>query len=247
MKPHPFWMRELPFSLVLIAAVLGIAYTSISKTAIVLYWEVLAPAIWLVCIASGWHSAQDRAARVRLLATQTAHWVSFLIVMNLLLLPGVQKLFNANATGLAVFTLLTLGTFTAGVHVAVLDEVVGPDVIGMLGPQADAGAGGQPQPSAFGLLGRHFQPLPPPDALYPAVADRPARLTQQGSDLAIAIAAVLAGELDDVSGQTVGIFSAPRHLALRRAVLPERRTGATLGDVQVLTNVLDAGATTRGA
>ena len=116
MKPHPFWMRELPFSLVLIAAVLGIAYTSISKTAIVLYWEVLAPAIWLVCIASGWHSAQDRAARVRLLATQTAHWVSFLIVMNLLLLPGVQKLFNANATGLAVFILLTLGTFTAGVH-----------------------------------------------------------------------------------------------------------------------------------
>ncbi len=116
MKAHPFWMRELPFSLVLIATVLGVAYTSISKTAIVLYWEVLASAIWLVCIASGWHSAQDRAARVRLLATQTAHWVSFLIMMNLLLLPGVQKLFNANATGLAVFTLLTLGTFTAGVH-----------------------------------------------------------------------------------------------------------------------------------
>ncbi len=135
----------------------------------------------------------------------------------------------------------------AAIMRAVLDEVVGPDVVGMLGPQADAGAVGQPQPAAFGLLGRHFQPLPPPDALYSAIANRPARLTQQGSDLAIAIAAVLAGEIDDVGGQTVGIFSAPRHLALRRAVLPERRTGATLGDVQVLTNVLDAGATTRGA
>jgi hypothetical protein len=46
----------------------------------------------------------------------------------------------------------------AAIMGAVLDEVVGPDMVGMLGPQADAGAVGQPQPSAFGLLGRHFQP-----------------------------------------------------------------------------------------
>ena len=113
---HPLWMRELPFSLVLIATVAGVAYTSLSNKPIVLYWEALAPAIWLVCIVSGWAAAQDRAARIRLLATQTAHWVSFLVVMNLLFLPSVQKLFNANATGLAVFVLLTLGTFTAGIH-----------------------------------------------------------------------------------------------------------------------------------
>jgi hypothetical protein len=113
---HPFWLRELPFSLVLIATVVGVAYTSVSSRPVVLYWEGLAPAIWLVCIASGWPAAQDRGARLRLLATQTAHWASFLIVMNLLLVPSVQKVFNANATGLAVFTLLTLGTFTAGVH-----------------------------------------------------------------------------------------------------------------------------------
>ncbi len=116
--PHrtPFWVRELPFSLVLIATVAGVAYTSVSSRPIVLYWEALAPAIWLVCIVSGWPAAQDRAARIRLIATQTAHWISFLVVMNLLLLPNVQKLFNANAAGLAVFTLLTLGTFTAGVQ-----------------------------------------------------------------------------------------------------------------------------------
>jgi hypothetical protein len=116
--PHqnPLWIRELPFGLVLIATVAGVAYTSLSNKPIVLYWEALAPAIWLVCIVSGWPGAQDRAARIRLIATQTAHWVAFLVVMNLLLLPTVQKLFNANATGVAVFTLLTLGTFTAGVH-----------------------------------------------------------------------------------------------------------------------------------
>ena len=113
---HPFWMRELPFSLVLIATVLGVAYTSFSSKPIILYWEALAPAICLVCIISGWQGVPDRAARVRLVVTQAAHWVSFLIVMNLLLLPTVQKLFNANATGLAIFTLLTLGAFTAGIH-----------------------------------------------------------------------------------------------------------------------------------
>ncbi len=29
----------------------------------------------------------------------------------------MQRIFNAGATGLAIFTLLSLGTFTAGVHV----------------------------------------------------------------------------------------------------------------------------------
>ena len=72
-------------------------------------------------------------------------------------------------------------------------------------------------------------------------------MQEQGRDLAIAIAAVLTGKLDNIGRQPFGIFSAPRDLALRRAVLPERRTGATLGDVQVLSDVLDAGAPTRGA
>ena len=37
--------------------------------------------------------------------------------MNMLLLASVQRDFSASATGLAMFTLLALGTFTAGVHV----------------------------------------------------------------------------------------------------------------------------------
>jgi hypothetical protein len=57
----------------------------------------------------------------------------------------------------------------------------------------------------------------------------------------------LPGQFDHIGGQPFGIFSAPRHLALRRAVLSERRTGATLGDMQMRSYMLDAGATTRGA
>jgi hypothetical protein len=48
--------------------------------------------------------------------SQALHWLAFLIVIKLMLLPTVQRNFSANATGLAIFTLLSLGTFTAGVH-----------------------------------------------------------------------------------------------------------------------------------
>jgi hypothetical protein len=112
-----FWIRELPFSLVLLLTIIGVAYTSFSKKPIITYWELLAPIIGLVCIGSGWPSAHDKTARLRLIATQALHWLAFLVVMNLMLLPSVQRTFNASATGLAIFTLLALGTFTAGVHV----------------------------------------------------------------------------------------------------------------------------------
>ncbi len=112
-----FWIRELPFALVLILTTIGVAYTSFSKTPITGYWEVLAPLIALVCVGAGWENADDKAKKFRLIATQALHWIAFIVVMNLLLLASVQKSFNASATGLAIFTLLALGTFTAGVHV----------------------------------------------------------------------------------------------------------------------------------
>jgi len=111
------WIRELPFSLVLILTLLGIAYTSVSKQPITGYWELLAPLIGLVCVGSGWSRANDKSARLQLICTQALHWVAFLLVMNVTLLPSVQRILNASATGLAVLMLLALGTFTAGVHV----------------------------------------------------------------------------------------------------------------------------------
>jgi hypothetical protein len=112
-----FWIKELPFSLVLILTLIGVAYTSFSKQPITGFWEILAPLIALVCVGAGWQSANDSAARIRLIATQALHWFAFLLVMNLMLLASVQRVFSASATGIAIFTLLTLGTFTAGVHV----------------------------------------------------------------------------------------------------------------------------------
>jgi hypothetical protein len=112
-----FWIRELPFALVLIMTMIGVAYTSFSKKPITGYWELLTPLIALVCVGAGWQGATDNPARIRLIATQVLHWLAFLLVMNMLLLASVQRDFSASATGLAIFTLLALGTFTAGVHV----------------------------------------------------------------------------------------------------------------------------------
>jgi hypothetical protein len=118
-RPHhvSFWIRELPFSLVLLLTVGGVAYTSFSKHPILIYWEILAPIIGLVCIWYGWPSARDNAARLRLIGTQVLHWLAFLLVMNMVFLENVQRNFTVTSTGLAIFTLLALGTFTAGVHI----------------------------------------------------------------------------------------------------------------------------------
>jgi hypothetical protein len=112
-----FWIRELPFSLVLILTLLGVAYTSFLKQPIMGYWDLLAPVIGFVCIGSGWPSANDKNARLQLICTQALHWAAFLLVTSMMLLPNVQRILNASATGLAVLMLLALGTFTAGVHV----------------------------------------------------------------------------------------------------------------------------------
>src|SRR5215468_4058466 len=130
---------------------------------------------------------------------------------------------------------------------AILDKVIGPDVISVLRPQPDARSVGQPEPASFGLFIGDLQPLASPDALDPLVVDYPARLAQQSCDLAIAIAAVLPGKLDSIGGETPLVLTAARDLALRRAMLPERRAGATLGDMQLRSHLLNAGTATRGA
>ena len=117
----------------------------------------------------------------------------------------------------------------------------------MLGPQPDARSVRQPEPSAFGLPPGDLQPLASPDPLDPLGVDEPAGPAQQLGDLAIAIAAILPGQLDGVGCQPLFIVTPLRDLALRRAMLAERRAGATLGYTQLPANVLDADPATRGA
>ena len=103
-------------------------------------------------------------------------------------------------------------------------------MIAVLGSEPDAGSVGEPQPAALGLLVRDLQPLASPDPLDPLIVDQPAGPAQQLGDLAIAIASILTGQFDDVGCQPLFVVTALRDLALRRAMLTERRTGAALGD-----------------
>ena len=100
--------------------------------------------------------------------------------------------------------------------------------------------------SAWAASG-HFEALPAPDPLDPLVVHQPARVLQESRDFAVAIAAILARQLDEVSRERLFVLSAPRRLALCGAVLPERPAGAALGDGQHRPDVLDTGAPTRGA
>src|SRR5262245_56137625 len=54
---------------------------------------------------------------------------------------------------------------------AVLDKVVGPDVIAVLRPQPDARSVRQPEPAALRLLMGDLEPLASPDTLDPLVVD----------------------------------------------------------------------------
>jgi hypothetical protein len=57
----------------------------------------------------------------------------------------------------------------------------------------------------LGRFLRDFQPFAPPDPLDPLVIHSPARIAEQGSHPAIAVAAMLPGQFDDVGGQPATI------------------------------------------
>jgi hypothetical protein len=111
------WVKELPYGVVLVLTLIGVGYTSFTKRPTTAYWEFLVPVTGALCIWSGWRSAREKNEELRLIWTQVVHWLAFFAAMNLLLLPSVQDMVNADATGLAILLLLALGTFVAGVHI----------------------------------------------------------------------------------------------------------------------------------
>src|SRR5262245_30337514 len=111
-------LRELPYLVVLVMTMIGVAYTSAARQPLVLYWEVLALTVFAVCVFAGWKRTEGRDARLRMLWTQALHWLAFLAAMNIVLLPGVQRVLTASSTGLTLLMLLALGTFVAGIHLS---------------------------------------------------------------------------------------------------------------------------------
>src|SRR5215469_18537365 len=109
-----FLLRQLPYIVVLVLAISGVAYTNISHQPLVGYWEFLTLAMAVVCVITEWAKVDDRHARWQLILKQALHWGAILVAMNIMLLAGVQQFMPAPATGLVLLMLLALGTFLAG-------------------------------------------------------------------------------------------------------------------------------------
>jgi hypothetical protein len=113
-----FVMREWPYLVMLVLALFGVAFTSITRQPMTLYWFLLAPFIGLVCVITRWPVVKSRDQRLELVWTQVLHWGAVLVAMNLLYVADVGQTMSTDSRALYVLTLLALGTFTAGVHIA---------------------------------------------------------------------------------------------------------------------------------
>ena len=113
--------------------------------------------------------------------------------------------------------------------------------------EPDARAVVEPQTPPLSLFLWHFQPFTPPDPFHALVVHMPARVVQQSGDHPITVPTVLAGQLDDVVGQTLFVGTALRNFALGRAMLTENPTGAALRYAVRLPDVVDAPSATRRA
>jgi hypothetical protein len=112
-----FWLRQLPYALLLFLTLAGIAYWSFANAPINGYWMFVAALSAVICVLTGWPQAEEREARLRLLLTQVMHWLTVLAAMNILFLPDVVEMADADATGQGIMLILAVGTMLAGIHI----------------------------------------------------------------------------------------------------------------------------------
>jgi len=110
-------LRKLPYLALLALTIAGVAFTSVTNTPLIRYWELLAVASAIMCIATGWPD-YDRQGRLELIWKQVAHWLAIIVAMRIILLPSVQTMLTGPATAFALLLLLALGTFLAGLNIS---------------------------------------------------------------------------------------------------------------------------------
>lgn len=97
------------------------------------------------------------------------------------------------------------------------------------------------------VVHRHFQPLSPPKSFDPFVVHMPTRISQQRCDPTIAVSTIFPGQLDHVGHQTFFVRATNWHPPLRGSVLFQNAACATLRDIQLSTDTVNAGSTASGA
>lgn len=111
-----FLSRDWPYLLMLILALIGVAFTSIYQGAMTIYWVICVPLFGVITVASHWREIDGAQAHWQLVLTQALHWAAVTFAMYLVFVADVEKMMNSDASGLMVLTVLALGTTTAGIH-----------------------------------------------------------------------------------------------------------------------------------
>ena len=102
---------------------------------------------------------------------------------------------------------------------SVSHKVIRPDMVFEEGPQPDAGSVIEPEPAAFRLFGRDFQPFLLPDPLNSLVIDMPAFTSQKLLNPSVSITSVPAGEFNGSLSQFFVEFTLPGLITLCSPVL----------------------------
>lgn len=123
-------LTQSPFIAMLASAFFGVAYTSVSRHAMALYWMILVPAFGLVCVATAWRGmTADENWRSALL--QALHWGAVMLAMHLALIADMARAMSAEASALVLLVILALGTATAGLHLRAWPIVIVGAVLAM--------------------------------------------------------------------------------------------------------------------
>jgi hypothetical protein len=111
-------IRDWPYFVMLLLALFGVAYTNFARQAMTGYWIALAPLFGFICVAARWRAVEGSQSHMRLIGTQAIHWAAVVVAMYLVFVADVKQMMSDFASSLMVLTVLALGTFTAGTHIA---------------------------------------------------------------------------------------------------------------------------------
>jgi len=114
-----FFIAQWLLNDVLFIAMLALALVGVILRLPVFYWIVMTPIFGLISIAEGWRQFPSRNGRLWLVCSVAAIWSALLLCIYLFYSSSVQGVLNANASSLAMMTLIALGTFVAGVQARV--------------------------------------------------------------------------------------------------------------------------------
>jgi hypothetical protein len=112
----PFFLSQWFLNDILFIAMLLMALVGVIMRFPVIYWIILTPIFGLISIAEGWSHFHTRSERLGLAYRVAAIWCALLLCIYLLYSSSVQGVLNANASSLAMMTLIALGTFVAGIQ-----------------------------------------------------------------------------------------------------------------------------------